>query len=129
MKKFLLIGTVLVVLLFIAGCATDKGLFGFIATTDYVKVQLKEAKKTTEAELNATKQDLQSVKKDVAEFKGLTGDVKKLLDEVSKTKQSNEELQKLAKTVETRLNDLPRETLLQLVKVLQNYLDETKAQK
>ena len=37
MKKFLLIGPVLVVLLFIAGCATDKGLFGFIATTDYVK--------------------------------------------------------------------------------------------
>ena len=129
MKKFLLISTVLVILLFITGCATDKGLFGFIATTDYVKIQLEETKKATEAELNATKQDLRSVKKDVAEFKGLTGNVKKLLDEVSKAKQSNEELQKLAKTIETRLNDLPRETLLQLVQVLQNYLDETKAKK
>lgn len=121
MKKILTLGIVIAVLLVFSGCATaDNGLFGYFATTDYVKKQLAETKKATESEISATK-------KDVAEIKALTGKIKDLLGEVSQTKQSTEELQKLAKALEERLNDLPRETLTKMVKILQDYLDKTKA--
>jgi len=128
MKKILTFGILAIVLLIFTGCATaDNGLFGYIATTDYVKKQLAETKKATETELNATKSDVQGVKKDVADIKALTGKVRDLLDEVSQTKQSTEELQKLAKALEARLNDLPRETLTQMVKILQDYLAKSGA--
>jgi len=121
MKKILTIGIVMAVLLIFTGCATaDNGLFGYFATTDYVKKQLEEAKKVTDSELN-------SVKKDVSDMKALTGKVKDLLDEVSQTKQSTEELQKLAKSLESRLNNLPHETLVEIIKILENYLNETKS--
>ena len=120
MKKILTIGIVMAVLLVFTGCATaDNGLFGYFATTDYVKKQLEDTKKTTESEINATK-------KDVAEIKALTGEIKDLLNQVSRTKQSTEELQKLAKALQTRLNDLPRETLRKMVKILEDYLNKTK---
>ncbi len=116
MKRLILLATLISFFLF--GCATENGLFGFIATTDYVKKEIEAQKKQTDTEIKA-------VKSDVEEMKTLTNRVKNLLDEVEKTKQTTEELQKLADALKLRLNDLPRETLKQLVDILQMYLQES----
>ena len=90
----------LIVLFLATGCSTT-GFLG-LAKESYVK-QLGEENEQLKEELNNIKEDMEKVLD--------------LADDI-------EDLEDLTKDVESKLDELPEETLRRIVSILQKYLDE-----
>jgi peptidoglycan hydrolase CwlO-like protein len=73
-----------------------------------------------------TTADIQALRDEVAKVKALTDQLDGLLKDIEATKKSTKEFQDLVKELEGRINTMPKESIAELVKVLQKYLDEKK---
>ena len=114
MKKVMLM--LITVILILSGCTTT-GFLG-LAKTTYVDERFAETDEKIITEL-------EQLRKDIEQITELTDELDNLLNEISATKQATEDLQELAKGIEARFKELPKETLYQLVQIIQHYLEET----
>jgi DNA anti-recombination protein RmuC len=99
--------------LFILSC-TSTGFAGLAKESYAVEIEQK------------TSSDIEQLKAEVKKIKELTDQLDSLLKDIAETKKTTKEFQDLVKDLETRVKDMPREAIEELVKVLQKYLDETK---
>ena len=120
-KKTFLCGTVFIVLTIVVfsgltGCASIAGTFG-IASEQYVDEKMSEAEGRLSSGIddNRTKVD---------EFAATADQLEALIGSVEDAVRTTDELKELAVILEERLNNLPVETIKQLVEVLQRYLEE-----
>lgn len=100
----------------LTGCASIAGTFG-VASEQYVDEKLSEAegRLSTRIDGNQAKVD---------EFAATADQLEALIESVEDAVRTTDELKQLAVVLEERLNNLPVETIKQLVEVLQRYLDE-----
>jgi hypothetical protein len=121
MKKKIHMSRVFFVLVMIAalvglsGCASIAGTFG-IASEQYVDEKMSEA----EGQLSSRIDDNRSK---VDKYASTADQLEELIGSVEDAVATTDELKQLAVILEERLNNLPQETIKQLVDVLQQYLD------
>lgn len=108
---------VFIVLAFVAvsGCASMAGTFG-IASQEYVDEKLSEAEGRLAPRIDENRAK-------VDKFAATADQLEELIGSVESTVRTTAELKQLAVILEERLNNLPVETIKQLVDVLQQYLD------
>ena len=121
MLKKLWVAFGLVVVLVLAGCATTKPIW-FIATPGYVEARVATSEDATRLEYEAQIARLQD---ELDAQKAVSDDLAALADVIGEIESSNQELLGLADELEDRLAELPRETLRQLVEILQRHLEES----
>jgi len=102
-------------LLLLSSCATT-GFLGFLATTKYVDGRLEQSAAAAGARLDQTRQELAGVTADMERFKQQAARIETLGEEV-------ERAQALVRELESRLGELPAETLRRLAGLIQEYLD------
>ena len=73
-------------------------------------------------EINQVQEEVGQIRGSIDEFSATADKLEELLVSFQETMQTTEELSRLAGVLEERLNDLPKETIRQLVDVLQTYL-------
>jgi methylthioribose-1-phosphate isomerase len=106
---------VLVTIGAMSGCQSFAGTFG-IATEQYVDEKVSEAEGRLSAQVDENQ-------KKINEYTATADKLEELIGSVEDSVKTTEELKQLAVLLEERLNDLPKETIRQLVDVLQQYLD------
>ncbi len=99
----------------LSGCATTS--FLGLAKTSYVDQK-------TQANRQEILQRLEALQGQVEQITEVTGDLKALVRDIAETKQATEKLQELAKQVEGRFQEIPRETLRELMELIRRYLEE-----
>jgi TolA-binding protein len=107
----------------LSSCATS-GFLGFLATTDYVEREVKEARTQSRSEIRELDQRVDSMQSEVTEMKQVRKRLSELVAQVEETRAATEELQRLADDVRGRLDRMPRETIEELTLILQQYLEE-----
>ena len=119
-KRINLCRTVSIVLTIVAlsgltGCASIAGTFG-IASEQYVDEKMSEAEGRLSSRIddNRTKVD---------KYASTADQLEALIGSVEDAVRTTDELKQLAVVLEERLDNLPEETIQQLVEVLQQYLD------
>ncbi len=119
-KRINLCRTVFIVLTIVAlsgltGCASIAGTFG-IASEQYVDEKMSEAEGRLSSRIddNRTKVD---------KYASTADQLEALIGSVEDAVRTTGELKQLAVVLEERLDNLPEETIQQLVEVLQQYLD------
>ncbi len=105
----------IVVVAGLTGCASIAGAFG-IASERYVDEKMNE----TEGRLSARIDDNQAK---LDQYAATADRLDELIVSVENAVRTTDELKQLAAVFEERLNNLPEETIKQLVEVLQQYLD------
>lgn len=103
-----------IVMALVAACTTTS--FAGLAKAAYVD-EVSASAATAAA-------DLRALQDQVAEMQELADRLADLIARLEETQAATRELQQLAKTVEGRLQQLPRETLRELVKSIEVYLGE-----
>jgi hypothetical protein len=103
--------------LFLPGCATMAGWVG-IASNESVDEKLTGTKSELEGEIDSLRSDLVAQQARIEEIQSLSTSMEEAI-------QATEELQELAGIMESRLEQMPRDTIEQLVIILQNYLDKS----
>jgi hypothetical protein len=112
--KFRICTAAALCILALSGCAT---------MADWVGIATKEK---VEQGFSATNEEIARIKKDVDLSKAAADELKQLAETMRKAVKTTDELQQLAKVLETRLDDLPRETIEQLNAILSEYLAKKK---
>ena len=124
----LLLGASLIVML--AGCASLAGVFG-IASETYVDEQVAAARSQSDSELQkvsegveANRGAIEANKATIDEYTQTAGELEELIVSIQQTVETTDELKELARMLEQRLENLPVETIRQLVGILQSYLED-----
>jgi hypothetical protein len=104
------------VLIFLSGCGTMAGWVG-IASSKSVDEKLAGTRSDLEAEVGSLRSDLDA-------YQAKASEIERLGRSIEETIRATEELQQLAEIMESRLQQLPRDTIEELVEILQRYLDE-----
>lgn len=110
-------------------CASTKPVLGF-ATSAYVDQQLDARATALASDLEETRRQVGRLAAELDEYTATADELTALLDRIDEvigdyeqTKAATEELQQLAVQVEQRLEELPTETIAQIVEVLQEFLE------
>ena len=115
---------VLAILALVLSSCFSSGFLGFIATTDMMNTELEQLR----AEQSQMEQEAQNalgdVESELQRVRDLEAEVRSALDTIAATQEATEELQALAASVGARLEELPTQTLRQLVDILSSYLAE-----
>jgi len=106
---------VLAALVAFPGCQSLAGTVG-LATEQYVDEKVSEAETRLAAQVGENRSKIE-------EYSATADKLTELIESVEGAVRTTEELKALAVVLEQRLNDLPKETITQLVEVLQQYLD------
>jgi hypothetical protein len=96
-------------------CQSLAGTVG-IATEEYVDERVSEAEGRLTAQIGDNREEIDK-------FSATADKLEELIGSVEESVRTTEELKQLAVVLEDRLNNLPKETIEQLVEVLQQYLD------
>jgi hypothetical protein len=115
-SKVLIIAVAIIAVAGLSGCASMAGTFG-VASQEYVDEKLAEtdARLASRIEANKTRVD---------EYAETADKLEALISSVEEAVRTTDELKQLAVVLEERLENLPHETITQLVDILQQYLDE-----
>lgn len=101
----------------LSGCATMAGWVG-IASSESVDEKLAGTRGQLETEIGSLRSELDVHQARVAEIEDLSSSME---DAIQKT----EELEQLAEVMAARLEQMPRDTIQELVEILQRYLEES----
>jgi septal ring factor EnvC (AmiA/AmiB activator) len=112
----------------LSGCAST-GFLGFLATTDSVDQQIAERDAAVRKELEAQKAEIDRMSKNLEELETLRDDTKEAVEQASQSRQSIEELRALIDDLESKLLDLPEQTLRRIIEILQASLKEAEREK
>ena len=105
----------LLVLIILSGCATMAERVG-IASSESVDQKLAGTRGEMEAEIAALRSELAAQQERVAQIEDLSAGMEEAI-------QATEELEQLAEVMESRLEEMPRDTIEELVRILQRYLE------
>ncbi len=100
----------------LSGCISDKFL-GFLPTSDYVD------KKADAVKADEDKQ-IAGLKAQLADYQKVKDQAQAAVDQVNQNQKTIQDLQALAKKVEGRLDQVPKEVIRQLIDALQAALNE-----
>jgi len=103
------------VLFILFGCATMAGWVG-IASSESVDEKVAGASSDLEAEIGSLRSDLDA-------YQARATEIDRLGRSIEETIRTTEELQQLAEIMESRLQQMPRDTIEELVAILQRYLN------
>jgi glutamine synthetase type III len=106
---------VVVVIAAMSGCQSMAGTVG-IATEQYVDEKVSELEGRLSAQVGENQ-------KKINEYTATADKLEELIGSVEESVKTTGELKQLAVVLEDRLNNLPKETIKQLVDVLQQYLN------
>ena len=112
----------------LSGCAST-GFLGFLATTDSVDQQFAERDAAMREELEAQKAEIDRMSRDLKELENVKADAAEAVEQASQSRQSIEELRSLIDDLESRLLDLPEQTLRRIIEILQASLEEAVREK
>lgn len=112
----------------LSGCAST-GFLGFLATTDSVDQQIAERDAAVRKELEAQKAEIDRMSKNLEELETLRDDTKEAVEQASQSRQSIEELRALIDDLESKILDLPEQTLRRIIEILQASLKEAEREK
>jgi hypothetical protein len=96
------------VLLSLSGCGTMAGWVG-IASSESV---------------DDLEEEISSLRSDLDAYQVRAAEIEQLGRSIEETTRATEELQHLAEIMESRLRQMPRDTIEELVEILRRYLDE-----
>ena len=114
MKRFIIL---LVVAAFaFTGCASGNFL-GFIATNKYVDDK-------TKALADEQAKQIAELKAQIADYQKVKEQAQAAVDEVNKNQKTIEDLQALAKRVEEKIDQVPKDVIKQIIDALQAALNE-----
>lgn len=105
----------LLLLLLLTGCASMAERVG-IASSESVDRKLAETRSELEAQITALRGELAAQQERVSQIEDLSRNLEEAI-------QATEDLQQLAKIMESRLEQMPRDTIEELVVILQRYLE------
>ncbi len=125
--KRLIIPIVSIAFIF-SGCAST-GFLGFLATTDSVDQRIAERDAAVKEELEAQKAEIGRMSRDLKELENVKADAAEAVEQASQSRQSVEELRALIDDLESRLLDLPEQTLRRIIEILQASLEEAEREK
>ena len=120
--RTILIILALFALIGFSGCASLAGTFG-IATEEYVNEKMGEAETRLSSQVQANQSKIDANRSQLEEFAATADKLNELIVAMEESVQTTRELQQLAIILEERLENLPVETIRQLVDILQQYLD------
>jgi outer membrane murein-binding lipoprotein Lpp len=101
--------------LLLAGCATMAERVG-IASSESVDQKLTATRSELEQEIAALRAELETQQRRVSQIEDLSVDLEQAI-------QATQELEQLAGIMESRLERMPRDTIEELVAILQRYLE------
>ena len=129
MKRSIAIVFGLSIVLFMSGCASLAGVFG-IASETYVDEQLTVVREEIQAGLTDAERSAAGAAASIEENSNVIAEYAKtadqlliLIESIQQTVETTEELTRLGAVLETRLENLPVETIRQLVGILDQYLE------
>jgi hypothetical protein len=100
----------------LSGCFSGKFL-GFLATSDYVDAKNK-------ALVDDEAKQIADLKAQLADYQKVKEQAQAAVDQVNQNQKTIQDLQALAKKVESRLDQVPKEVIKQLIDALQTALNE-----
>lgn len=115
MEKILKTSLLLLLLFALTGCASLAGRVG-LASETFVKEQLQVLRTELETDFAENKQLMDN-------YAATAARLEELIASMEGTVKTTDELKNLAVILEDRLEDLPKETIRQLVEILNNYLE------
>ena len=122
MKRIAVGITGLVLLTIFTGCASMAGTFG-IASRVYVDEQLAVAREELSSEIKSNSIEINETKSTIDKFASSADQLEGLIESMQKTVETTDELKALAGVLESRLANLPVDTIRQLVGILEQYLE------
>ena len=114
MRKFLIL--LALGALILSGCASGNFL-GFIATNKYVDDK-------TKALADEEAKQIADLKAQLADYQKVREQAQAAVEQVNQNQKTIQDLQALAKRVESRLDQVPREVIKKLIDALQAALNE-----
>jgi chromosome segregation ATPase len=113
----------------LCGCSTTGGFLG-LATMSYVDGRFSEMKSESaasyeeiQAKLVRILEELNALSEEVEQYQRLAQELESILAEFARVQEATDDLQQLAKEVSGRMDALPKETLQELVEIIQAHLD------
>jgi len=104
------------VLFILSGCATMAEWVG-VASSESVDEKVAGARSDLETEIGSLRSDLDA-------YQAKATEIERLGRSIEETIKATEELQQLADIMESRLQQMPRKTIEELVAILQRYLNQ-----
>jgi hypothetical protein len=126
MKRLII--PVLSILFVFSGCAST-GFLGFLATTESVDARIAERDAAMREELQRQKAEIDRVTRDLKELDGLKADAVEAMENAAESRRSVEELRVLIADLESRIIDLPEQTVRMLIEILQASLADAEREK
>jgi uncharacterized membrane protein YgcG len=114
MKRFIIL--LVIAALAFTGCASGNFL-GFIATNKYVDDK-------TKALADEEAKQIVDLKAQLADYQKIKEQAQAAVDQVNQNQKTIQDLQALAKKVESRLDQMPKDVIKQLIDALQAALNE-----
>jgi predicted Zn-dependent protease len=114
MKRFVIL--LVIASVAFTGCASGNFL-GFIATNKYVDDK-------TKALADEQARQIADLKAQIADYQKVKEQAQAVMDQVNQNQKSIEDLQALAKRVEGKLDQVPKDVIKQLIAALQAALNE-----
>ena len=122
MKGVKLAVVVLIVFSVLSGCASLAGTFG-IASQKYVDEQLTIARDELSTEIKSNSMQIGEAKGKLEQYTSSASQLEELIVSMKQAVDTTDELRQLADVLQARLENLPVETIRQLVGILDQYLE------
>ena len=122
MKSIAKAFVVIAVLVAISGCASLAGTFG-LASKSYVDEQLEVVRSELKTDVDRTASIARENTEALKGYGETAAQLEELIVSIQQTVQTTDELKALADILEKRLENLPVETIRQLVGILNEYLE------
>jgi uncharacterized protein (DUF885 family) len=113
---------VVAVLVALTGCASLAGTFG-LASQQYVDERIEAARVEMTDGIEANKMRIDENQATLDEYARTADQLEELMESIRVSVETTEELKALADVLEDRLENLPVETIKQLVGILEQYLE------
>lgn len=109
-------------LILLSGCASLAGVFG-VASESYVEEQLQSVRDELQPQIANARGGVTANRSALDAYADTANQLEALIESIRTTVETTDELKELAAVLEQWLENLPVETMLQLVTVLVEYLE------
>ena len=106
----------------LSGCASLAGVFG-VASESYVEEQLQSVRDELQPQIADAQGGVTANRSALDAYADTANQLEELIESIRTTVETTDELKQLAAVLEQRLENLPVETMRQLVTVLVEYLE------
>jgi septal ring factor EnvC (AmiA/AmiB activator) len=119
-NRFVVLAVGIIILL--SGCASLAGVFG-VASESYVEEQLQSVRDEFQSQISDTQGGVSANRSALSAYADTARQLEELIESIRNTVETTDELKRLADVLEQRFENLPVETIRQLVTILAEYLE------